>query len=393
MTKLLPRRTVRLRLTLLYSGLFLLSGVALLVILYLLVGDRITVLVNDPNVESRLPVQTCVWPDDSPSPSTSPCSQLARTIADQQRTPSVRRLLLIRSGIALAIMTVVSLALGWLMAGRVLRPLRRITATTRHVSAHNLHERLALTGPDDELKELGDTVDGLLARLEASFAAQRQFVANASHELRTPLARQRTLLEVALDDPDPRVGTLLVTCERVLRAGLQQERLIEALLTLARSERGLEHRDPIDLRAVTAEIVVGGGPGCTVSVRAAVGSAAILGDRRLIERLIANLVDNAVHHNHPDGHVDVTTETVDGRPVLRVANSGPVVPAAEIARLLQPFQRATNRRQANPDGLGLGLPIAVAIAVAHDAELRARPRPGGGLIAEVTFPAVGDRSR
>jgi signal transduction histidine kinase len=362
-----PRPTVRLRLTLLYGALFLVSGIVLLAITYFLIGDRIRVLVNDP----------------PPGGGSLPPLE---AIADRQQGTDVRGLLLIQSGIALAIMTVVSLALGWLMAGRVLRPLRTITAATLDISAHNLHERLALTGPDDELKELGDTVDGLLARLEAAFAAQRQFVANASHELRTPLARQRTLLEVAIADPDPDVGTLLDTCERVLRAGLHQERLIEALLTLARSVRGLEDREPVDLRAVTEEVVAARS-GSGVDVRVALGPAAVLGDRRLTERLVANLVDNAVRHNRPGGHVDVTTATVDGRPTLRIANTGPVVPAAEIQRLLQPFQRLTGRRQANPDGLGLGLPIAAAIAAAHDAELTARPRPDGGLITDVTYPA------
>jgi signal transduction histidine kinase len=380
-----PRRTIRLRLTLLYGALFLVSGIVLLVITYFLIGDRIRVLVNDP----------------PPGGGSLPPME---TIAGRRHGRDVRGLLLIQSGIALAIMTVVSLALGWLMAGRVLRPIRTITAATLDISAHNLHERLALTGPDDELKELGDTVDGLLARLEAAFAAQRQFVANASHELRTPLARQRTLLEVAIADPDPDVGTLLTTCERVLRAGLQQERLIEALLTLARSVRGLEHREPVDLRAVAEEVVaarragaaadIGGADigaadsGAAVDVRVTLGPAAVLGDRRLTERLVANLVDNAVRHNVPGGHVDVTTATVDGRPTLRIANTGPMVPATEIQRLLQPFQRLTGGRQANPDGLGLGLPIAAAIAAAHDAELTARPRPDGGLVTDVTYPAA-----
>ena len=391
MRRLLPRRTVRLRLTLLYGGLFLVSGVVLLVITYLLVGDRITVLVDDrPGGGPGTPLETCTA-SDGPAAGPGPdlgCSELARTIASRQRGPDARRVLLIRSGIALAIMTAVSLVLGWLVAGRVLRPLRTITATTLRISAHNLHERLALAGPDDELTELGDTVDGLLARLEAAFAAQRQFVANASHELRTPLARQRTLLEVALADPDPDVGTLLATCERVLRAGLQQERLIEALLTLARSERGLEHREEVDLRAVTGEVLAAQRPTATVRVRATLGPAVVLGDRPLTERLVANLVDNAVRHNRPGGHVDVATATVDGRPTLRVANSGPVVPAGEIPRLLQPFQRSTGRRRANPDGLGLGLPIAAAVATAHDAELDVRPGSAGGLVTEVTFPAA-----
>ncbi len=174
-------------------------------------------------------------------------------------------------------MTVASVGLGWLVAGRALRPLRAITGAARSISASSLHSRLALTGPDDELKELGDTFDGLLARLEAAFTAQRQFAANASHELRTPLARQRTLIEVALADPQPSVPALQAACGRVLAAGEQQERLIEALLTLARSQRGLDRLEPVDLAAITADVV------CAQQTQAAsrqVTVEALIGPRR-----------------------------------------------------------------------------------------------------------------
>jgi signal transduction histidine kinase len=287
-------------------------------------------------------------------------------------------------------MTVMSAGLGWLVAGRALRPLRTITSAARSISASSLNARLALTGPDDELKELGDTFDGLLARLEATFAAQRQFVANASHELRTPLARQQTLIEVALATPEPSVGSLRATCERVLAAGQQQERLIESLLTLARSERGLDRREPVDVQAVTSEVVAARRPEAQargVSLRADLGQAAALGDSRLAERLVANLVDNAIRHNIPGGTVWMTTSMDESRAFLSVTNTGPEVPLEQVERLFQPFQRLEAGRTAR-DGLGLGLPIAVAIAAAHGAELRARPHPGGGLEVEVRFPRV-----
>jgi signal transduction histidine kinase len=374
------RRTIRFRLTLLYGSLFLLSGAALLVITYLLVAHRLP-----PTV-----VHIGGSPDGSVTSAAQAQWELAGSMAARQRAATLR-LLLIESGIALATMTVASLALGWLVAGRVLRPLRTIVATTRRISADNLHHRLALTGADDELKNLGDTIDELLSRLDASFTAQRQFVANASHELRTPLARQRTLLEVALADPEPTVAAMQATCRKVLRAGTQQERLIEALLTLARSERGLDRREPVDLRAVTEDVIATRAVGATVSVRANLRPAAVLGDLSLAERLVTNLVDNALRHNRVAGHVDVVTETVDRKTILRVTNTGPVVPADDIERLFQPFQRLTGGRHASSDGLGLGLPIAAAIATAHGAHLRAWPRPTGGLVAEVTFAALDPR--
>ncbi|HEV8275608.1 MAG TPA: histidine kinase dimerization/phospho-acceptor domain-containing protein, partial [Streptosporangiaceae bacterium] len=254
----LPRRTVRLRLTLLYGGLFLLSGAGLLLITYVLVAHRLPVAATGSARPGSAVGGTMVYsqagcPALSGGLPTSPGQaqdQIARCL-NQQRAAELHQLLT-ESGLALAIMTMASIGLGWVVAGRALRPLRTITAAAQRISASSLNQRLALAGPDDELKELGNTFDGLLSRLEAAFRAQRQFVANASHELRTPLTRQRTLVEVALADPHPTVASLRGVCRRVLATGEQQDRLIEALLILARSERGLDQRDPLDLAAVTS---------------------------------------------------------------------------------------------------------------------------------------------
>ena len=195
-------------------------------------------------------------------------------------------------------------ALGWAVAGRVLRPLRAMTLAARRISEDNLHERLAVPGPGDELKDLGDTIDGLLERLEDAFAAQRRFVANASHELRTPLTLSRTLLQMALSDPAPSIGSFRTTCEEVLEAEGQQERLIEALLTLARSQRGLERREPLDLAAITRNVLIAHGPEAAhrgLEVGTSITTAPVLGDACLLERLVANLVDNALRYNVPRG--------------------------------------------------------------------------------------------
>jgi signal transduction histidine kinase len=289
--------------------------------------------------------------------------------------------------LALGIMALGAVLLGWLMAGRALRPLRTMTAATRQISEENLHERLALTGPDDELKELGDTIDGLLARLQAAFDAQRRFVANASHELRTPLTLERAMIEVALADPHADAGSLRAVCERVLAAGAEQERVIEALLTLARSQRGLEERRPFDLAAVVEAALADLGP--EPRVEATLEPAATSGDQRLVERLVVNLLDNAVHHNVCGGWVRVRTSVEGERALLRVENSGPVVPADEVANLVEPFRRATADRSSHDGGLGLGLSIAAAIATAHDAALDVRARPEGGLDVRVGLPYAG----
>ncbi len=297
--------------------------------------------------------------------------------------------MLTESGVALGIMAVVSIGLGWLVAGRVLRKLRTITAAARSISASSLYARLALDGPDDELKELGDTFDGLLARLEAAFGAQRQFVANASHELRTPLARQRTLIEVALADPKPSIAVLQDVCTRVLATGEQQERLIEALLTLARSQRGLDRREPIDLAALTAEIAATRQPEAELrglTLATSLSPAPALGDARLAERLVANLLDNAIRHNVAHGVVQVSTGTWAGHAVLSVSNTGPVIRPDHVAQLFQPFQRGGAGRTGTRDGLGLGLSVVAAIAAAHGAWLQANALTGGGLGVQAGFP-------
>jgi signal transduction histidine kinase len=297
--------------------------------------------------------------------------------------------LLAMSGMALAIMAVLATALGWLVAGRVLRPLRIMTTTTRRITERNLHERLALPGPGDEVKDLADTIDELLQRLEAAFDAQRRFVANASHELRTPVTLNRALLEVTLADPDATVDDLRAMGHELIVSGEQQEQLIEALLTLAASARGLDRHEPFDLSAIAADVLLGRHSEVDqlgLAVQTTIAPAPGTGDPRLARRLVANLVDNALRHNVAGGHVSITTRTESGRAVLAVANSGPVIGEDDIDRLFQPFQRLHGRRANHPDGHGLGLSIVQSIAAAHSAALTARTRVGGGLHVEVRFP-------
>jgi signal transduction histidine kinase len=406
----LPRRTVRLKLTVLYGALFLICGTALLAVTYFLVQQHLpSTLTSKDQITSEQQqvtvgnngeggevcyIQTVggaglgtlaggTGATGATLPSGNGCSALLGAARNDEL-----RQLITDSGIALAIMAAASMGLGWVVAGRVLQPLRTITTAARRISASNLYQRLALDGPDDELADLGKTFNNLLARLERSFTAQRQFVANASHELRTPLARQRTLVEVAMRDPDPTVGSLQHTMQRVLATGEEQERLIEALLTLARSQRGLDRREPLDLAAVTGIALAATGPEAEsrrVRVNASLGPAPALGDQRLAERLAANLVDNAVRHNIPGGWVEVSTGIRSGRSVLAVSNTGPVIPPEQVETLFQPFGRLEATRTSR-DGLGLGLSIVTAVADAHDADLRARPLPGGGLEVEIHFP-------
>lgn len=299
--------------------------------------------------------------------------------------------LLTRSGLALAIMALASIGLGWVMAGRALRPVRTMSSRARGISERNLHERLALEGPDDELKELANTFDGLLGRLETAFESQRRFVANASHELRTPITLERALVEVALADPQPTVESMRDTCRRVLAASEQQERLIEALLTLARSQRGLESRAPIDLREITAE-VVRAVPSDGLSVETDLGDACTTGDQAMVERLVANLIENAVRYNQPGGWVSAWTGWRDGLATVEVTNAGPAVDDAQVDDLVKPFYRGGERGNGNGSrnggGLGLGLSIVQAIADAHGALLETEARPEGGLRVTVAFPAA-----
>jgi signal transduction histidine kinase len=397
------RRTVRLRLTILYAALFLVSGVGLLTVTFFLqsTGDTIVAggkpggsLVVGKAGAGAATAKMVVTTRGAPGGHLSQQQLQAQAqhdmaLAREQRRADRRRLLE-KSGLALALMAAASILLGWFFAGRVLRPLRTITDRARAISARNLHERVALAGPSDELTQLADTFDDLLGRLDVSFAAQRQFVANAAHELRTPLTRAQTLGEVALGDPEATVDSLRASHERVLAAGRQQERLIEALLTLARSERGLDEREPFDLAAVTATMLHARhqqAEGLGLYVHATLEPAKTLGDPRLAERLVANLLDNALRYNQPHGRVDVTTTAKAGRAVLSVANSGPPIPPEEVERLFKPFQRLGADRTDQTDGLGLGLSIVQAIAIAHHATLSARAQPGGGLDVEIGFPS------
>jgi signal transduction histidine kinase len=316
--------------------------------------------------------------------------QLARagTVQAAQRAVDSHQLV-VNSGIALGIAAVLAVLAGWLVAGRMLRPIRTITRTARRISSTSLHERLALDGPEDELKELGDTLDSLFARLEAAFEAQRHFVANASHELRTPLTAERTLLQVALDDPGTTSAAWRSTAREVLASSDEQARLIEALLTLASSESGLDEREPVDL-AATVTVTLAGLAAETgrlgIRIDAVTETAPLDGDRLLTERLVANLLTNAIRHNLADGRVEVSTGVKDGRAVLTVTNTGPPVPSADIDRLFQPFQRLDRHRATFTDGHGLGLSIVRAIATAHDATVAAHPGPDGGLCVLVAFP-------
>jgi signal transduction histidine kinase len=414
----MTRGSVRLRLTALFATLFLAAGAGLLGITYGLVSNATNGIIvahlnlGTPSAGSAslsggaqsagsagasAGGAVLAGPGDSGLPDPEILQVQAKQYASVTRARENEALLLY-SGIALGIMAVVAALLGWFAAGRALRPLRRITESARRISATNLHERLAVQGPDDDVRELADMIDGLFARLDASLQAQRQFVANASHELRTPLARSRTLLEVALRNPGASAESLRAACERAIAAGDEQERLIEALLVLARGQRGLARPVPVDLAAVTRDVLAARGPEIAahgLAVQVELSPALLAGDAALAERAVANLVDNALRHNVPDGTVQVTVESDGGRAVLSVGNTGPEIAPDDVGRLLLPFQRGgtagppRTRPRPGADGLGLGLSIVAAIAVAHGAQLTVTPRlAGGGLSARLAFPAV-----
>jgi len=364
----MPHPTVRLRMTLLYAGVFLLAGAALLTVSYTLVRNNVTA--------------------DHVSVGSGPADELRRAIQREVADDALHRLR-IQYAIALAAMTLLSVLLGWLVAGRMLRPLQQITATARRVSQDTLDERIALEGPRDELKELADTFDDMLERLQRAFTAQQRFVGNASHELRTPLAINRTLLEVHLSDPNApaelhQLGkTLLATNER-------SEQLVEGLLLLARSDNQIVERKPVDLAEVAEQAVDqvrSEADAKGVVIRSEQKPAVVQGNGVLLERIALNLVQNAVRYNVPeDGWVEVTTEAQHGQAVLVVSNTGPVVPAYEIDNLFEPFRRLRTERTGSDKGVGLGLSIVRSVARAHGGHISAQPREGGGLVVRVALP-------
>ena len=421
-----PQTTVRWRLTLLYGGLFLISGAALLAITYTLVdnaavfpqgprffiaprrlangslGTAATVVpgsstpteraISVPATPERARVTVKGFPKKVPPPiarllGTAEGQKALGEVFITQRVADLHQLI-IESALALALMAILSTGLGWVVAGRVLRPLRTMTTTTQEISEENLNRRLAMSGPPDELRQLADTIDGLLGRLEGAFDAQKRFVANASHELRTPLTAVRALLEMVLSDPRATVGTFRATCEQVLEESEQEEQLIDALLTLAQGQRGIDHAEAFDLAAVVREVMdsrEGAATASGLTVSHSLEPAMVSGDARLVARLVSNLVDNAIGHNVPHGSLSVRVRSTE-TPTLTVSNSGPVIPPDAVGRLLQPFQRMASDRTRQRDGLGLGLSIVAAIAGAHDATLSVRARPEGGLEVDVRFP-------
>ncbi|GGM15914.1 sensor histidine kinase [Dactylosporangium sucinum] len=361
---------IRTRLTLLYGVLFLLGGTILLGLTYLLVKQNIHQR-NSGSVSS-LPAEIKV---DLGQQQIRVNEFIKELQARQERIEQDTLDALITQGsIALGLVTVIGVGFGWLMAERALRPVGRITETARRVAGGNLHERIALRGPADEIKELADTFDSMLERLDQAFDGQRRFAANASHELRTPLTINRTLIEVALGRPSP-PPELVQLGETLLAVNARHERLIDGLLTLVASEQALTVHDPVDLAEV-ARHVVGERP-----IEVALQPAPTVGDPVLLERVVQNLVDNALAYNVPDGQVWVST----GPTWVTVSNTGPVVPPYEIPGLFEPFRRLRSRT-GSAHGTGLGLSIVRSVATAHGGSVDAGPRDGGGLTVTVTLP-------
>jgi hypothetical protein len=313
---------------------------------------------------------------------------------EDQHTVLMDRLL-ISCAIALAIMAVLSITLGWLVAGRVLQPLRTMTSATQRISEQNLSERLAVVGPDDELKRLADTIDDLLGRLEAAFDAQRRFVANASHELRTPLTVMRTALEVATRKPGPRAPGVTVLAGKI-GAGLDRaDRLVESFLTLARAQHGGSvRRSTVELDKIAAAVLADHAVAISdmhLTVEQDHHTAPVLGSEALLSHLVGNLIDNAIRHNQPGGWIRVTTGSDTNAARLVVENSGPILDPGTVGELTQPFRRASpDRTDANDTGVGLGLSIVAAIASTHHGSVHLQARPRGGLSVTITV-AVASR--
>ncbi len=378
-----PSRTVRLRLTILYTGLFLVSGVALLAATYLIFRSNTGVdLIVAPRNRSGLH-------------GISQNPEVIRQV-HQMYEKSVARDRhglhdgLIQSGIVLASMTIVSIVLGWLVAGRVLRPLRAMTATTRQISERNLSERLALPGPRDELKDLADTVDGLLARLETHVAEQQRFAANASHELRTPLAITQTLLDVARNDPSRQNGELV---DRLHEVNTRAIDLTEALLLLSHAGQRSFATERVDLSLIVedaTETLLPLAETRGVTVETSVEPTSTIGSPALLLQVTTNLVQNAIVHNLPaEGAVWVTTHAHAESVELTVENTGEKLTPHLVSTLAAPFQRGTERIRTDHAGVGLGLAIVKSITQAHGGNLSLNHRAAGGLRVTVRLPAAG----
>ena len=406
-----PPTTVRWRLTLLYGGLFLVCGAALLGLTYVLVSSQVRapsrvginfqgypVGVLPPGVSvpkrttKRLPpIRPCYSPQATSQCLffTGPSQGFLRFAISQQRTDDLQGLV-IWSAIALGVMAIVSGLLGWVVAGRVLRPLRTITAAAQQISEADLHRRLGLPGPRDELRTLADTIDGLLARLEAAFESQRRFVANASHELRTPLTMMRTRLDVAAAKPG---GVPPQT--QVLEAGLRKDldrvdRLLESFLVLARAQHGaFSDSTAVSLDRIVIDALAARQAQIAeqrLEVRTALARIGVAGSETLLTRMVENVIENSVRHNQPHGFIDVACETNGEAARLVVESGGPLLDERSVAQLGQPFQRLGAERTGSRNGHGLGLSIVAAVAEAHGGSLRLHARAQGGLRVEITLP-------
>ena len=378
------RGSVRARMTLLYGGLFTVITLGVLIAAQQLQLSILTRKVQD--IPYAPPAGAC-----GPGGAGATCSSLPAQAQQTATNPADLRHSLVESQrmitlVAIALIAVLAFAVCWWLTGRLLRPLQRITDSARRLSLSTLHERIALTGPQDELKELADTFDAMLDRLEDAIASQRRFVANASHELRTPLAIQRTAIEVGLADPSP--ARLARIREELLRNTQRSERLIEGLLLLAQGERGLDTRAPVDLNAVIDQVIDDHQPIADrdgITITAATNPVTVAGDDVMLHRLVANLVANAIRHNHRGGHVlvELAPDTT-----LVVCNTGPQVPPDGVGELFEPFRRLRPDRTGPSDGAGLGLSIVAAIAHAHGGSVHATANPDGGLSVTVVLPVL-----
>jgi signal transduction histidine kinase len=389
--------TVRLRLTAIYAAIFAVCGVALVAITLGLTAKGeilfpgLGLSLSSGQVFIAYQGTTPATLTGSEPPFGPTTIQAAQLTADTIRQTALNDLY--RSGgVALGITLSLAVLLSWIAAGRALAPLRSITTTAKRLTHENMHERIALEGPRDELHDLADTLDAMLDRLASAFDAQRRFVANASHELRTPLTRERALVDVTLADPRASAATLRAMAERVRVAVDEQERLIEGLLTLARGERGIDRIENVDLAEVTARAIDAAGHAdhpAKIHMTKVLQSALVRGDPELLERLAFNLVDNAFTHNVEGGWVDIRTSAAADAATLRVGNGGPLVPPEVVPGLFEPFRRHSADRTVSRRGNGLGLSIVSAIAKAHGGIVRADPGVAGGLEVVVSLPARG----
>lgn len=389
--------SLRLRLTLSYGGAFFVLGFLLIAFSYVLVRQ---VLVHNPgefleHVAEHLSLSRAYLSSHMPAPGggQQTIRTFTRTVQDQVVSLLLRGLTGL-AFVALAGAALVSVGLGWLFAGRMLRPLNKIATAAERASVSTLHERIAMPGPNDELRRLADTFDTMLGRLEAAFEAQREFVANASHELRTPLAVMRTEVEVTLADPEASSEELRAMAETVRGAIARSEDVIDKLLILAESERRIE-RDPVDLGELLSEAVERHSPGGKardLSFALDLQPATVRGDAALLGRLVDNLIDNTVKYAAPDTAVAVSLATSADLVTLRVANSGEVIPADEVPHLFERFYRRGASRSRREGGSGLGMAIVSAVTEAHGGSVAAAGQANGGLVVTVTLPVAGEAS-